>query len=161
MEYKMGTKKEKTVEFIHHFFPEKKVTENFIQYMLRQIYFSDTSGRPSVTVTILLFVMFIVGIVAGIESTVALSQVKTVKPDGTTITMLKGFGSEFMYLMIALSVVITKYFNDRSERHMHYSPKDGAPSDAPPAGGNAGAPLSADSIISSAVGMVAKIKGAK
>ena len=135
-------------------FPPKKMTENFVQYIIRQTYLSDTSGRPSLTVTILLFVMGIVAYAAGTEFALALSKVTTIKPDGTTITAMKGFSSEFMYLLIALSVVITKYFNDRSARYMHNGVE--VPANTPDT-----TELTPQTIIEKAVGMVSKIKGAK
>lgn len=135
--------------FLRHAFPDKKLSENFAQYLFRQMYVPDSNGRPSITTSILMFVMILIGVVAATEITVALSRVTVTAPDGTVTTSLKGVGAEFMYLLIALSVVVTKFNNDRATRIA----KEGV--DQRGDAGTAGA----EGIIDKAVEMVSKIKG--
>ena len=96
-------------------FPTKNAQENVFQYILRQFLLSDSFGRPSWTVTILVYTMALVGAVSYVQFKVALSAVSTIDATGTHITMLKGFSSEYMYLVIGLSIIITAFYQKRSK----------------------------------------------
>lgn len=135
-------------------FPRKTASENFIQYIVRQFYVADSNGKPSITTTILMFVMTLVAVIAGVEMTVALSHVKVTAANGTVTESLRGISSEFMYLLIALSVVITKFNNDRAARQ-----GQGAQSGQTQSAGADQPTTTAESIIDKAVGVVTKIKG--
>lgn len=99
-----------------HFFPKKDRDENVCQYLARQVLLSDSSGKPSWTLTILAFVMGLVGIVTYFACKVAISKAITFDPaTGAKVSeSCKGFQPEFMYLIIGLSVVITFFFQQRA-----------------------------------------------
>lgn len=83
-------------------FPKKNEDENIFQYIVRQFYFTDSRGYPSLTVTILFFVMGIVLAVTIIECKLAL------------LTQ-KGFSVSFLSLVISLAVVITTFYRQRQK----------------------------------------------
>ena len=97
-------------------FPKKDKDENIFQYIARQALLSDSSGKPSWTLTILAFVMGLVGIVTYFACRVAISTVVIFDPaTGAKVSEgCKGFQPEFMYLIIGLSVVITFFFQQRT-----------------------------------------------
>jgi len=95
-------------------FPRKSENENVIQYILRQFYLSDSKGTPSLTVTILGFVMLIVGVVTIIEAKMALMPIQVLDATGKIVkTMPNGFSVSFLSLVISLSVVITAFYRQR------------------------------------------------
>ena len=71
----MAKKTESKEKF--HFFPKKDKDENFFQYLARQTLLSDSSGKPSWTLTILAFVMSLVGVVTYFACKVAISKIIT------------------------------------------------------------------------------------
>lgn len=90
--------------------------ENVFQYMFRQLILTDSAGNPSWTVTVLFFVMIINAVVLYAEYQLALSPVMTYTPEGKIATwQLKGFSTEFYYLILSLSVVITGLFRARQK----------------------------------------------
>jgi len=100
-------KKGKFKRFIRFMFPPKLQRENILQYILRQFFVPDSSGRPSITVSILFFVMAIVAAVTAVEIENAKVLVKEIP---------HGFSSDFMYLVIGLSIVITGWYRQRQNK---------------------------------------------
>ena len=93
--------------------------ENLVQFMVRQFLVPDSEGNPSWTQTILAYTMTIVRVVAVVECELALKPVKTVLANGTIIEGVRGFSSEFMYLIIGLSVIITTFARMRSRDRLN------------------------------------------
>jgi len=90
--------------------------ENAFQYIARQFILTDSDGNPSWTVTALVFVMGIIGVAVYTEYRLAMSSVIKYGPDGKVIAWsLRGFSTEFYYLVISLSVVITGLFRARQK----------------------------------------------
>lgn len=112
----MNEKSSKKSTFTFRLFPKKGPKENIFQYILRQFLLSDSYGKPSWTITILVYTLGLVAFVAFIESKVALTT-QTIYDvnSGKVISQgAKGFSSEFLYLVIGLSVIITAFFQSRS-----------------------------------------------
>lgn len=94
-------------------FPRKKANENVVQYIIRQFYVPDSKGTPSLTVTILFFVMVLVSIVTFVECQIALSWVYSYAAGVLVNKQLTGFSVSFLSLIISLSVVITAFYRQR------------------------------------------------
>lgn len=94
--------------FVKFLLPPKKSTENILQYIFRQFLLTDSTGHPSITVSILLFVMILVAWVTYTEVEMAKTIVNQ-----TPV----GFSENFMYLIISLSVVITGFYRARQNKH--------------------------------------------
>ena len=62
---------------LNFLFIRKSNTENFLQYIIRNCLVADSSGKPSWTLTILLFVMMICGAVVWTEIKIAKSYITT------------------------------------------------------------------------------------
>jgi hypothetical protein len=142
------------------FLPRKNGKENIFQYVLRQLVLSDSTGNPSWTVTILAFVMALVGVIALYEIKIALSEVLTYHPQTGMIIgkRLQGFSSEFIYLLIVLSAVITTFFNSREKRRFGPNGKcttngtpPGTPQESAPEG----------SLLDKAMDTIKRLKGGK
>lgn len=99
-----------------NFFPKKGVNENVIQYIIRQFYLTDSKGVPSLTVSILFFVMAIVAIVTFVECQIALSCVYVYSAGVLVGKHLAGFSITFLSLIISLSVVITTFYRQRQNK---------------------------------------------
>lgn len=99
-----------------NFFPRKGANENVVQYILRQFYLTDSKGTPSLTVTILFFVMVLVVIVTFVECQVALSWVYVYSAGVLIGKHLAGFSVTFLSLIISLSVVITTFYRQRQNK---------------------------------------------
>jgi hypothetical protein len=97
-------------------FNKKSEKENILQWFVRQFFAVDSSGKPSVTITILFFVMTLIAIVTAIELKVAFSTIVTINSDGGREIQLKGISDNFYYLLGGLSMVVTYFFNDREKR---------------------------------------------
>ena len=67
-------------------------------------------------ITVMIFVMAIIGYMAFIEGQMAVS-ITTIQKDSTVITQMRGFSSEFIYLMITMATVITAFFSSREKRN--------------------------------------------
>lgn len=93
-------------------FSPRRPGENILQWAIRQLYLVDSSGNPSITVTILFYVMGIVGVVIGVSIDVALSDV-TIMDGEKVITQKRGFSPEIIYLVAGLSVIINMFFKAR------------------------------------------------
>lgn len=98
------------------FFPKKGVNENVIQYIIRQFYLTDSKGVPSLTVSILFFVMILVAVVAFVECQIALSWVYVYSAGVLVGKHLAGFSITFLSLVISLAVVITTYYRQRQNK---------------------------------------------
>ncbi len=99
-------------------FNKRQPQESIFNFLIRQFYFSDSNGKPSMHITILVFIMSMIGYMVIIESRVALSQVITQDPETKKILIgMKGFSSEFIYLMITLATIVTAFFSSRSKRN--------------------------------------------
>jgi len=98
------------------FFPRKGTNENVVQYILRQFYLTDSKGTPSLTITILFFVMVLVAIVTFVECQVALSWVYVYSAGALIGKHLAGFSVTFLSLIISLSVVITTFYRQRQNK---------------------------------------------
>ena len=114
-----GEKVEKEVgrfkRFIRFLFPKKTEHENILQYLIRQLFIPDASGKPSITVTILFYVMLVVGIVTFVETKNAQVITKQTQ-DNITISQPTGYSENFLYLIIGLSVVITSFYRGRQNK---------------------------------------------
>ena len=113
-----GRKDNWFLRMVRWLIPSKSKSENAIQYLLRQLYLSDSRGLPSITVTILFFVMGIVAAVTGLEIEMAKRMVETTVTMGTTITKTikpLGFSDNYLYLVIGLSIVITSWYRIRQK----------------------------------------------
>jgi len=109
---KKSKKKESNfMKVIKFLFPKKSKYENIFQYIIRQFYIPDSRGYPSLTVTILVFVMILTAIVAHTEIVNAqfITMIKGVKAP-------VGFSDTFIYWMIGLSVVITGWYRQRQNK---------------------------------------------
>jgi hypothetical protein len=83
--------------------------------MLRQLYVADSNGKPSITVTILFYVMTLLAVVTYIESINALKTIEVTT--GETVTVApKGFSDAFMMMIIGLSIVVTTYYRQRQNK---------------------------------------------
>ena len=85
-------------------------------YAIRQLMMPDSSGNPSLTVTILFFVMGIVGVVTYVETKIALTYKMISTGDGSTSMALHGYSELFYWLLISLAGVVITYFNSREKR---------------------------------------------
>jgi len=93
--------------------PNKK--ENIIQYIFRHFILTDSSGTPSYTVTILIYVMAIFGYVTYIEMKIAVSEVKTINTQtNEIITHLKGISPEFLFILAPLVGLVVFFFKLRA-----------------------------------------------
>ena len=104
------------VRIVKFLFPKKSVKENILQYIVRQFLMPDSSGRPSLTVTILVFVMAIVAVVCFVEIQLAQTIVTKVSKLGEKTTAPLGFSDNFLYLVIGLSIVITGWYRSRQNK---------------------------------------------
>ena len=109
-------KQGKFMKFLKNMFPKKTVYENIFQYIIRQFLMPDSSGRPSLTVTILVFVMAIVAVVCFVEIQLAQTIVTKVSKLGEKTTAPLGFSDNFLYLVIGLSIVITGWYRSRQNK---------------------------------------------
>lgn len=102
-----------TIAFI---FTKPNAKESVVQFLIRQVMLSDSKGNPSWTITILVYTMLLVAYVSHYSTKLAFTTVNTLDPaTGKVITQcVKGYPTEFWYLIIALSVVITTAFNAKS-----------------------------------------------
>lgn len=122
--------KEQAKSVLGFLFPKKNDKENIFQYLLRQLYVSDSAGRPSLTVTILMFVMSIVGVVTFVEIKNAITMVKYFDGAGKIIKIAPhGFSDLFMYLVIGLSIVITGWYRQRQNKVFSNEPGEVLPSE--------------------------------
>lgn len=104
-------------KFIHFILPKKTEQENIIQYFLRQLLVSDSYGNPSITTTILYFVMIIIGVVVWAEVKNSFQVVEVLdKEKGILTKGVKGFSSEFLYLVMSIAVVITYFYRSRQDK---------------------------------------------
>lgn len=101
-------------------FLDKSKNENVFQWIIRNLLISDSKGKPSWSTTILVYVMAIIGFITYVECSNALSveTVTEIKADGlkAVSTKIKGFSESFLYLVIALSAIVTTYANSRYKR---------------------------------------------
>ncbi len=109
----------KIIKILRWLFPPKNKNENVFQYIIRQFWLCDSRGNPSITVTILVYVLVLVGSVAWIESMNAIKMKTTeiVKASGEIIktAMPTGFSDTFLVLVIGLTVVITAWYRQRQK----------------------------------------------
>lgn len=103
-------------KILNFLFIRKADTENVWQYILRNLEVADSNGKPSWTLTILLFVMVICGAVVFFEIKIAQSDVTIKAPDGTITTQLRGFSDTFIWFISLLAGVITYFFQAREKR---------------------------------------------
>ena len=110
----------KTADFITKIFftlfPHKNPLESVFQYIIRMFYLSDASGRPSLTSTVLFYVMILVGIVTFIECSIALTPTFIYANGMLVKAYLTGFSVSFLSLIISLSVVITAFYRQRQNK---------------------------------------------
>jgi len=98
-------------------FPRKGKNENVIQYILRQFYISDSRGNPSLTVTILVFVMAIVAAVTFVECRMALMMTYVYDAAGRVIgSHPTGFSITFLSLVISMSAILTYFYRQRQNK---------------------------------------------
>ena len=90
--------------FMRYCFPPKNLQENIFQYILRQFYLTDSKGNPSLTSTLVAYVMILVGIVSLVEIKNAQLHDK-----------VNGFSDMFMYLIIILSALLTREYRNRQK----------------------------------------------
>jgi hypothetical protein len=115
--------------FFGFLLPPKTPQENILQYILRQFLISDSSGNPSITVTILIYVMVLIGVVAGVEVRNAMTMVNFYDMAGHIArTAPNGFSQPFLYLIISLSIVITSWY--RIKQHFGRTPSQVESGDA-------------------------------
>jgi hypothetical protein len=97
-------------------FPPKKPTENIFQYIVRQCFLCDSTGRPSITVTILIYTMLLFGAVVGVACTNALVM-KTIT-DAAKIVSVEptGFSDTFLVMMMGLTVILTGVYRQRQKK---------------------------------------------
>ncbi len=102
------------------FFPPKAPTENLIQYLFRQLYFPDSRGRPSITVTILIYVLALVGCVAFVEChnamIIAITKITDAAGKTTITTAPYGFSVTFLTMVIGLTALITGWYRQRQSK---------------------------------------------
>ncbi len=102
--------------------PNKK--ENIIQYVFRHFILTDSSGEPSYTVTILVYVMAIFGCVTYVEMKIATSEVKVVNTQtNEIITHLKGISPEFLFVLAPLVGLVVFFFKLRANTNTPKHPK--------------------------------------
>lgn len=90
--------------------------ENIFQYIMRYFLLSDSKGNPSWTITILFCTMVLVGCVVYNEMIISTSFVQTFNDSGILISsQMKGFSSEFYYLVILLAGLIVWFFKLRGD----------------------------------------------
>ena len=130
------------------------IKENAFQYLFRQLILTDSDGNPSWTVTALVFVMGVIGIAVYTEYHLAMSAVIKYTPDGKIASWaLKGFSTEFYYLVISLSVVITGLFRARQKDNA----KAKSDADSDDSGSADGGTIS--TVIDTAKAVIGKMKG--
>lgn len=106
----------KIKSFCKKLFPAIKESENFLQYIFRQLFIPDSKGKPSITVTILFFVMLMVGVVAYTETQNAQVMITQQTEDKVLITKPLGYTDNFYYLVILLSGTITAFYRSRQNK---------------------------------------------
>lgn len=90
--------------------------ENIFQYIMRYFLLSDSKGNPSWTITILFCTLVLVGCVVYNEMIISTSFVQTFNDSGILISsQMKGFSSEFYYLVILLAGLIVWFFKLRGD----------------------------------------------
>lgn len=109
-------KKSRFIKVVKFLFPPKNEKENIFQYIIRQFYLCDTSGRPSLTVTILVYVMALVGIVTGVILNNSMFVTQMIAADGAVSINLFGIPDAFIYFVIGLSVVITGWYRQKQNK---------------------------------------------
>jgi hypothetical protein len=100
----IDVKPSKFKRFMRYCFPPKNTQENIFQYILRQFYLTDSKGNPSLTSTLVAYVMILVGIVSLVEIKNAQLHDK-----------VNGFSDMFMYLIIILSALLTREYRNRQK----------------------------------------------
>jgi len=98
-------------------FSKPNPQENIIQFIFRHFILTDSSGTPSYTVTILVYIMTLFGIVTMTEVKVSLSTVTTFDPQGNILSSsLKGISSEYLFILAPLVGLIVFFFKSRGDR---------------------------------------------
>ena len=101
---------------IQFLFPVKNEKENIIQYIFRQFYICDSSGQPSLTVSVLFYVMILVAIITFVEVQNAKVWITQTLDDKTVLSKPLGFSDHFLYLAVILSGVVTTYYRSRQNK---------------------------------------------
>lgn len=110
-------RKQKIKSWYLKLMPEKTAHENIIQYIFRQFYFPDSAGHPSLTVTILIYTMIIIGAVTVTEVINAVKIDKVLDAAGrVTKETVHGFSDLFLILVTGLSVVVTGWYRQRQNK---------------------------------------------
>jgi len=116
-EIKVTSLKDKLVKVLLLFFPKKNPNENIFQYVLRQLWLCDSRGNPSITVTILVYVMALVGAVSYVACYNAMQLVTFYDAAGKVIkTAPQGFADTFLVLVMGMTIVITGWYRQRQNK---------------------------------------------
>lgn len=115
--------KDKIVKALLLFFPKKNPNENIFQYILRQFWLCDSRGNPSITVTILVYVMALVGAVSYVACKNAMQVITVYDAAGKIVkTIPQGFNDTFLVLVMGLTIVITGWYRQRQNKSGIESP---------------------------------------
>ena len=91
--------------------------ENIFQYLFRYFLLTDSKGNPSWTITILAYVMILVGFVCYKEFQIA-GMYNLNFQDGKLIQQtIIGFSNQFYYLIILLAGLIVFFFKQRGDNN--------------------------------------------
>ena len=103
-------------KFFGFIFPKKSPYENILQYIIRQLYIPDSNGKPSLTVTILIYTMILILLVTYVEIKNALVITIIKDNTGNIIQQPTGFSALYLTLIISLSVIITTFYRQRQNK---------------------------------------------
>lgn len=111
-------------------FGRKSPYENVLQYLLRQLLFPDSRGKPSLTATFFVWIMVIITYLTWIACGIAIDPVTITKEGGEIINTYFGFSDALIYLYIVIVGFLGYLFSKRENREV----EQGA--EMPAAGGN-------------------------
>ena len=104
------------LQTIFFIFTPANPKEGILQFIVRQLMLADSKGNPSWTVTILAYTLAVTGYVTYHATQIAHTMTNVLDPATGAVVkqMSTGYPTEFWYLIIALSVIITNAFNNKS-----------------------------------------------
>jgi preprotein translocase subunit YajC len=116
--------KESLIKFRDFIITPPNPKENIFQYIMRYFLLTDSKGNPSWTITILAYVLTLVGFVCYKEFQLA-GMYNLTFQDGKLLTQtVIGFSSQFYYLIILLAGLIVFFFKSRGDNNRKKSEKE-------------------------------------
>ena len=85
---------------------------------------TDSYGKPSLTVTILIYTMILFGVVVGVASTNALVIKTFTSADKIVSAEPTGFSDTFLVMMMGLTVILTGFYRQRQNKKGSDEPEE-------------------------------------